>query len=992
MIMVREWAKYRYGVFEENGFPGDPLYPSFYSAYNNNGDGTTTGEETKKPSGCSNVEIEGETPGPLLFGLNSYESSLLGFMGAPGNFEELVHDINAGVIEGERGFCSGGGDNCVFRPLDVAANQRVKSSVMNANQLQSVDQFCDAETHDRTAPTKQNVLCGGKSTWEVIKAHPDFQGVTPVVGQTHKTPVFSYRKRSPRKVVFCLDWTASMKNASRWSDVRGATYRILELLGMEGRVAAGSVGDATRIAARSASVGLVHFNSDVDIDRAPQPVNRMPISSASLISRYPSEDDSRCVTCGIRRAVHLLEQDSHPSAVAGSEIIVVAQERGIGDQLNNVERELLRKRIRVHAIVYPESPFAEIQALARRTGGKVFELQDRTRGSESPASMIDIVNAYESILQPQGTAKIYQAELKPRGQGSAASGEFQIDSGVRPPLRMTVFYKHQHGPRSTELAGPTGSIFRDFENSPLEYIADFITVLQDPLQKGKWTFRVDLVSQSPVVVEVRGQTSPEGRDAISLTTWTSWDERPKRTGSPGSSGPRPEVLPLIIYAELNRGGLAIVDAHVYAVVKRRSASGVGLSGLNDTVTVPLFDDGMGDPDIRKGDAIYSGHFTHFLPDDATYLVTVVADDNESLAKYISPSDARRGRRFSFSSSQPNEDTIEFPFCCGGSQPVDPPLSSTGPFQRVAEGRALKLHAGPKGDIYPPNRVTDLRAAAWPQYDRVTIRWTAPGGDYKIGKASLYEIRYSTNRDVVMDQNRFLSEGNILTAAPSPEEAGTQQEADAFVRGDGLARGRVYYFALRAYDGEWSPLSNVAAIALPPPSIAGHEGSAQPGGGASGVNGDYMKTPLPTVSGSNGVNASTGSICLTSLAGSDHSPQYIPASALLDEHERRQSMVRSRTPPGGHMPNNNGYSNSYSFDDGLSSTQGSDIAAYDPWLNNGVYGTVVAQHRGPPPPVAPKPTRVVALQQQQLHHQAVDLNGSRTSLRSGASTLRNVTQV
>ena len=29
-VFVHEWAKYRYGVFEEYGYPGDDRYPMFY--------------------------------------------------------------------------------------------------------------------------------------------------------------------------------------------------------------------------------------------------------------------------------------------------------------------------------------------------------------------------------------------------------------------------------------------------------------------------------------------------------------------------------------------------------------------------------------------------------------------------------------------------------------------------------------------------------------------------------------------------------------------------------------------------------------------------------------------------------------------------------------------------------------------------------------------------------------------------------------------------
>ena len=29
-VFAHEWSKYRYGVFDEFGYPGDSLYPAFY--------------------------------------------------------------------------------------------------------------------------------------------------------------------------------------------------------------------------------------------------------------------------------------------------------------------------------------------------------------------------------------------------------------------------------------------------------------------------------------------------------------------------------------------------------------------------------------------------------------------------------------------------------------------------------------------------------------------------------------------------------------------------------------------------------------------------------------------------------------------------------------------------------------------------------------------------------------------------------------------------
>jgi hypothetical protein len=57
---------------------------------------------------------------------------------------------------------------------------------------------------------------------------------------------------------------------------------------------------------------------------------------------------------------------------------------------------------------------------------------------------------------------------------------------------MTVFYESRSGPRATELSAPSGNVFRDFETSPLGYTADIITVVQDPLQKGQWSFKVEI--------------------------------------------------------------------------------------------------------------------------------------------------------------------------------------------------------------------------------------------------------------------------------------------------------------------------------------------------------------------------------------------------------------------------------------------------------------------------------------------------------------------
>ena len=48
-VLVHEWAKYRWGVFEEAGYAEDPLYPSFYRR---------TADQWR-PAGCSDAAVAG---------------------------------------------------------------------------------------------------------------------------------------------------------------------------------------------------------------------------------------------------------------------------------------------------------------------------------------------------------------------------------------------------------------------------------------------------------------------------------------------------------------------------------------------------------------------------------------------------------------------------------------------------------------------------------------------------------------------------------------------------------------------------------------------------------------------------------------------------------------------------------------------------------------------------------------------------------------------
>jgi hypothetical protein len=126
--------------------------------------------------------------------------------------------------------------------------------------------------------------------------------------------------------------------------------------------------------------------------------------------------------------------------------------------------------------------------------------------------------------------------------------------------------------------------------------------------------------------------------------------------------------------------------------------------------------------------------------------------------------------------------------------------------------ALGLSCGDDGgtspDTTPPAPVADLAATDVTQ-DSAELTWTAPGDNGAQGKASEYDIRYSTEA---------ITQANWDQATECDGEAAPQASGstESFSIG-GLDQGTTYFFALKAADEvpNWSELSNVASTATTP---------------------------------------------------------------------------------------------------------------------------------------------------------------------------------
>jgi subtilisin family serine protease len=117
------------------------------------------------------------------------------------------------------------------------------------------------------------------------------------------------------------------------------------------------------------------------------------------------------------------------------------------------------------------------------------------------------------------------------------------------------------------------------------------------------------------------------------------------------------------------------------------------------------------------------------------------------------------------------------------------------------------------DSTPPGQVSDL-ATDNPGSTTMGLTWTATGDDGGTGRASRYDIRWSTSP--IPDSVAFYAANAV--EGPDPQPAGATETAEV----SGLTFSTFYYFALRALDefGNAGPISNVATgTTLGEPQIA-----------------------------------------------------------------------------------------------------------------------------------------------------------------------------
>ena len=186
----------------------------------------------------------------------------------------------------------------------------------------------DPAKYDRAVPSKQNVLCNGRSALEVIAAHADFAVKDQVEGTGNKnmsdfaekirnpdsfeTPsrplqdpskvvVEDLRQYSPpsfrfvfpgvRRFVLALDLSRSMDggDGGQWRSVRDGLFRLFSHIPL------------------GAEVAIVTFGSKARVNIEPTVVTEQ--NREGIFGKIPfrlRDDENGCVACGLKLAARLL--------------------------------------------------------------------------------------------------------------------------------------------------------------------------------------------------------------------------------------------------------------------------------------------------------------------------------------------------------------------------------------------------------------------------------------------------------------------------------------------------------------------------------------------------------------------------------------------------------------------------------------------------------------------------------------------------------------
>ena len=615
---------------------------------------------------------------------------------------------------------------CGNDTLYPASYMEGTKTVENSGCAENTEMFCTLGSHyNRIAPTKQNILCRGRSAREIILEGHDLQEDDDYIN-TFKVPSFRYVEQVESVFVLVLDISSSMELNNRWTYIKKALFMFIQLL---------DEGAILSIVTFGETASLVLPATLVTDDKRGGLYGRIP--------RRVLASNESCVECGLKVAQDILQR-------TGGNIVLIS---GKSPQLSNVIMENRDSSNQLFILSYDldtTTPFGNFPLFYP------VQANDDQALSTLTESLLDIFNRGKNDNNP------VQKLFKDHHSVREFAGTFVIEEDLRNEIMVTLSIDDEQKVEYFEVSDPAGKrhIFSSFEDGLV------IFKFRGAMEPGLWSYRTKLYP---------GAEIPAESMEVNVLAKGSHDSVTVEILSNGGHEKNPNTAP-VLYAKVEKGSKPVVNANVRA----------RLSGPDGSIEIRLQDRGTGYPDITPGDGIYSAYVPPFSLLGGAISVRVIASDGD-------------GTSFTTQNSQK----------CGGEHTN---IEHTGKFQRFIAGPSIFSRPLSPGmlDMSPPSRISDLRLVESNMSSMsVLLRWSSPGGDYDLGKAATYHMRYHTSLTFLNESN-FEEKSFLVHLDPPlvPLEYGETQQTLVPVP----CANKVVYFAVTAFDesGNRGPVSNIVA--------------------------------------------------------------------------------------------------------------------------------------------------------------------------------------
>ena len=298
-ILSREWTKYEAGIFPEQGFQGDRLYPPTYTA----------GNATKPNRGCSKEE-----EWTLCSTSEPYDRS------SRTKQNLLCHGRSAGEVlkEKEEAFLrqqqastldtSGDEDETLtnfvtINPLMRKDSRAGEGTIVTTSQLDAGPSVNGANNGPPPPPPSTDVNNAAAADAEERAAKlnivaSQLSGVKQQRGRRKKRdikPEFIYSLSSTTKYHILLDQTSIMGEGMRWTNVKRALFRFINLLPVGSRLNIHAFGKTVKEVLPTTTV--TELNRDGLFGRIPRRV---------------LEETEPCVDCALEKALYQVRHSYYP--------------------------------------------------------------------------------------------------------------------------------------------------------------------------------------------------------------------------------------------------------------------------------------------------------------------------------------------------------------------------------------------------------------------------------------------------------------------------------------------------------------------------------------------------------------------------------------------------------------------------------------------------------------------------------------------------------